>query len=305
MAGEFGMVLRKLRRDAKLTLRELSDDTGLHTSRICRYELGKAIPKSESIGKLSRALKVDIDVLAKMAHQAQKACKTGKTLEPQKLLESLRKLDRDPDYHSKGLSLNDLKAKLKITDTNHSDVINQIRKKCGLSMAELAKGMGVSLSLVSRIENGERRLSRRALMYLYRLENTEINKIDKNIKNKAPLPAKSLETIYMDLYAALPLSIPVYESLTNRIARDHVYIDKKYTPDWGTNIIGIITSIDLCYKNTIKKDDLLIVSMDKKPNAGDLCIVTKDSKEYSAMYNNIKSADYKVILQIIRTMRTR
>jgi transcriptional regulator with XRE-family HTH domain len=302
MAGEFGIVLRKLRRDAKLTLRELSADTGLTPSRICRYELGKAIPNSDNLIKLSRVLNVDINVLAKMAHQAQKANKAGKTTDPQKLVESLRKIDRDPDYHSEGLSRNELKAKLKITDTNHPDVIKQIRKKYGLSMAELAKGLGVSLSLVSRIESGERRLSRKALLYLYRLENTGKNGIGKNTRNEAPLPAKSLEDIYVDFYAALPLSIPVYESLIKRIAKDHVFVDKKYASIWGTNIVGVIASNDLCYNDTIIKGDLLIVNMYKKPTAGDLCIVTDDSREYIAPYNNIINADCHVILQIIRTL---
>lgn len=304
MAGEFGIVLRKMRRDAKLTLRTLSADTGLTPSCINRYELGKEIPKADNLVKLSKGLKVDINMLEEMARQAHREYKSGKTIKPQKLLETLRKIDRDPDYRSMGLSLNDLKSKLKITDTNHPDIIKQIRNRYGLSKAELAKGLGVSLSLVSRIESGERHLSRKALLYLYHLENTEINELDKNIQNKATVPAKSLENIYVELHAALPLSIPVYESLSNRIAKDHIFIHKKYTPNWGTNIIGIIASNDLCYENTIIKDDLLIVSMDKKPNVGDLCIVTDDSRKYVATYKNKKNTDCNVILQIIRTMRT-
>jgi transcriptional regulator with XRE-family HTH domain len=305
MSGEFGMVLRKLRRDAKLTLRELSDDTGLTTSRISRYELGKSIPISNNLAKLARGLKVDIRILEKMAHQAQKARKLGRTIEPQKLLESLRTLDRDDDYRSKGLSLNDLTRKLKITQENQPDIVTQIRIKHRLSMTELAKGMGVSLSLMSRMESGERRLSRKALLYLYNLQNTEIDEIDKNTQNEAPLPTKSLEDIYTDLHAALPLSIPVYASLINRIAKDQIFIHKKYTSVWGTNIVGIVVSNCLCYKNTIKKDDLLIVSMDKKPNTDDLCIVRDHGREYIAICDSEKNADYSVILQIIRTIVTR
>jgi len=305
MAGEFGIVLRKLRRDAKLTLRELSADTGLNPSRLSRYELGKYVPKSDNLIKLARGLKVDISILKKMAHQAQKAYKGGRTIEPQKLLESLRKIDRDPDYHSKDLSLNELKEKLKITQTNHPDVIKQIRKKYGLSMTELAKGLGMSLSLVSLIESGKRRLSRRALLYLYHLENTEINEVSKNTQNEAPLATKSLDDVDVDIYAATPLSIPVYESLTNRIAIDHTFIHKKYMSVWGTNIIGIIVSNKLCYKNTIIKGDLLLVSMDKKPNAGDLCIVIEDRREYIDTYSSKKNPACSVILQVIRTIGTK
>jgi len=304
MAGEFGIVLRKLRRDARLTIRELSADTGLSPSRISRYELGKFVPNSDGLAKLSRALKIDISILKKMAQQAQHARKLGRTLEPQKLLESLRKIDRDPYYHSAGLSLTDLREKLKITPTNQPYVIAHIRIKYGLSMTELAKGMGVSLSLVSRIESGQRRLSRKALLYLYRLQNTEINDIDKITQNDGPLSTKSLEDINMDFHAALPLIIPVYESLTNRIAKEQVFIHNKYSPIWGTNIVGIVVSNYLCYKDKIKKGDLLIVSMDRKPNSNDLCIVIDGSNEYIATYNSMRKADYSVIVQIIRTLVT-
>ena len=304
MAGEFGMVLRKFRRDAKLTLREIAAATGLTTSRISRYELGKAVPSPENLIKLSKEYKVDINLLVKMAQHARKVNRAGKTIDPQKLVESLRKIDRDPDYHSNDLSLNELKTKLKITDTNHPDVIRQIRKKYGLSMTDLAKGIGISLSLMSRIESGERRLSRRALSYLFRLENTEINKIDKKNQNEAPLPVKSFEEIYADLHAALPLSIPVYESLTSRIAKDHIFIHKKYASVWGTNVVAIIASNYLCYKNTIIKGDVLLIGKDKKPNTGDLCIVKDDSREYIGTYNGKINADYRVIFQIIRTIGT-
>ena len=141
--------------------------------------------------------------------------------------------------------------------------------------------------------------------YLYNLQNIEMDEIDKNTQNEIPLPTKSLEDIYTDLHAALPLSIPVYASLTNKIAKDHIFIQKKYTSIWGDDIVGIIASNYLCYKNTIKKDDLLIVSMDKKPNTDDLCIVRDDGREYIAIYDSLKNADYSVILQIIRTIVTR
>ena len=304
MAGEFGMVLRKFRRDAKLTLSEIASATGLTPSRICRYEMGKFIPGPENLIKLSKEYNVDINMLIEMANQAQKVNRAGKTIEPQKLIESLRKIDRNPNYRSNELSLNELKAKLNITDTNHADIGKQIRKKYGLSMTELAKGMGVSISLMSRIESGERHFTRRALSYLYRLENTEINTIDRKNINKALLPAKSFEEIYKETNAALPLSIPVYERLTNRIAKDYIFIHKKYTAIWGTNIIAISASNYLHYKKTIIKGDILLVSMDKKPNTDDLCIVTEGRKKYIGKYNNKINADYRVIFQIIRTIGT-
>lgn len=302
MAGEFGIVLRKLRRDAKLTLRELSAITGLTIPRISRYELGKSIPKTDNLLKLSRVFEVDINLLTKMARREQKANKLGRALEPHKLLESLRKMDRGSYYLDTDFSLNDLKNKLSINNTNHPDVLRQIRKKCGLSLTALAKGMGVSLSLLSRIESGERRLSRRTLSYLNRL-NTAANEICRDTQKELFVPAKSFEDIYIEFCTALPLRIPIYENLMNRIAIDHMFIHNKYKSIWGTNIVGIIVSNCLCYKNTIKKGDILIVSMDKKPNAGDLCIVIGAEREYIAPYNNIKDADYCVILQIIKTIK--
>jgi transcriptional regulator with XRE-family HTH domain len=304
MAGEFGMVLRKLRRDAKLTLRELANDTGISREQLGKYELGEYIPKSENLARLSRVFKADVNMLTKMSNQARKAHKLGKTIEPQKFLESLRKIDKNPDYPGNGLSLNDLKRKLMITDTNLADVINQIRKKYRLSMAELSKILGVSSSLICRVEGGERRLSRQALLNLYRIVNSDTNKEDKHTQNSIPLSAKSPEEVYHDADAALPLSIPVYESLKNRTAKDHVFIDNRYASIWGTNIAGVIASGDLCYVNTIIEGDLLVVSMDNQPKAGDLCIVTDYRGEYIDKYTNRKNADYRVILQIIRTICT-
>jgi len=304
MAGEFGMVLRKLRRDANLTFREVSDNTGINTSSLCRYELGKVVPDSDNIIKLSEVFKVDRNVLLKMAQQAQKARKAGKTTDPRKLLESLRKIDRDPDYPGKDISMNDLKEKLNITDTNHPDVIKRIRKRFGLSMAELAKGFGVSISLVSRIESGERRLSRKALLYLYRLENTGIYDFNKNTKHEVVLTANLPGVSCSDFDAASPQIIPVYESLIRKIAKDYIFISKNCNSVWGVKIVAVIASTDLCYKYTIKRGDLLIVSMDMKPNTGDLCVVTDYDREYIETYNNIKNADYSVILQIVRTIWT-
>lgn len=60
---EFGDRLRQLRKDRKLTQKELANLIGVKNSVISFYEVGERTPSLEVLIKLSKALHVSTDVL--------------------------------------------------------------------------------------------------------------------------------------------------------------------------------------------------------------------------------------------------
>jgi len=59
----FGKRLNKLRRDKKLTLKQMANETGLKAEYISKVEKGEVIPPVAVILQLSRALDIDSGVL--------------------------------------------------------------------------------------------------------------------------------------------------------------------------------------------------------------------------------------------------
>ncbi len=60
---EFSKRLKELRTEKRMTLRELSDATGLSKTSLSRWENGFADIKSDELVKLSRYFKVSTDYL--------------------------------------------------------------------------------------------------------------------------------------------------------------------------------------------------------------------------------------------------
>lgn len=60
---EFGDRLRKLRKERKLTQKELANLIGVKNSVISFYEVGDRTPSLEVLVKLSKALRVSTDIL--------------------------------------------------------------------------------------------------------------------------------------------------------------------------------------------------------------------------------------------------
>ena len=60
---DFGDRLRKLRKERKLTQKELATLIGVKNSVISFYEVGDRMPSLEALIKLSKALRISTDVL--------------------------------------------------------------------------------------------------------------------------------------------------------------------------------------------------------------------------------------------------
>jgi transcriptional regulator with XRE-family HTH domain len=86
MAGEFGIVLRKLRRDAGLTLRDLSKETGIHHMQLAHYETGEYLPKVDKVHLLAKPLKVKAVDLATIIKWEREFRHNGRSVEAEKFL---------------------------------------------------------------------------------------------------------------------------------------------------------------------------------------------------------------------------
>ena len=112
-----GKRLLKMRRDRKLTLKNLANATGLPTDRISQIEKGEAVPPIAVILQLSKALGIDSSIL--LREEKKKAGKqsdadyqkrtedyTYETLTPEARHKHLKafKITIDPKSYHKGVS---------------------------------------------------------------------------------------------------------------------------------------------------------------------------------------------------------
>lgn len=63
--NNFGEFLKMIRKEEKMTLKELAEASGLSLNTISFLENGKSKPNPITIAKLSKALNCDYDLLAK------------------------------------------------------------------------------------------------------------------------------------------------------------------------------------------------------------------------------------------------
>lgn len=68
IAGSFGRVLRKLRKEMKLTQEELGLEAGLQRNFISALELGEKEPSLTTVFKIAIALQISPDELVALAH---------------------------------------------------------------------------------------------------------------------------------------------------------------------------------------------------------------------------------------------
>jgi len=112
-----GKRLSKMRREKKLTLKNLANETGLSTDRISQIEKGEIIPPVAVILQLSRALEIDSSILLreekKLAgkksdadYQKRTEDYTYETLTPEARHKHLKafKISIDPKSDHKGVS---------------------------------------------------------------------------------------------------------------------------------------------------------------------------------------------------------
>lgn len=67
--NEIGNILRNARRKQKMTLKQLSEITGLDCSMLSRYENGATLPPDSKIQKIKEALKIEEDTVSKLINQ--------------------------------------------------------------------------------------------------------------------------------------------------------------------------------------------------------------------------------------------
>ena len=112
-----GKRLMKLRREKKLTLKNLANETGLATEYITRVEKGEVIPPVSVVLQLSRALEIDSSILLKEKrkrsakqsakdYQKRTEAYTYETLTPEARHKNLKafKVFIDPKAEHKGVS---------------------------------------------------------------------------------------------------------------------------------------------------------------------------------------------------------
>ncbi len=141
----FGKRFMKLRRDKKMTLKHLANETGLKTDYISQVEKGEVIPPVAVILQLSRALEIDSSILLreerkksgrKSAEDYQKRTEdySYQTLTPEaqhKHLKAFRVLI-DPQSEHKGVSYQHLgeefiyvlKGEIEVTVGENRNIIN-------------------------------------------------------------------------------------------------------------------------------------------------------------------------------------
>jgi len=86
MAGEFGIVLRKLRRDQGLTLRELDKLSGIAHTQLADYETGRFLPRVDKIHALAPHLKVKAVDLATIIKWEREFRRNGRSESAEKFL---------------------------------------------------------------------------------------------------------------------------------------------------------------------------------------------------------------------------
>jgi transcriptional regulator with XRE-family HTH domain len=87
MAGEFAVVLRYLRRQRNLTIRELATETGIHYVQLAHYESGAYLPKVDKVYALSAPLQVKATDLATIIRwEKQARVNGGRSIDAEKFL---------------------------------------------------------------------------------------------------------------------------------------------------------------------------------------------------------------------------
>jgi len=62
---ELGALIRSLRKDLGLSLREVAEKTGMGTAHVSRIELGQSVPTVSTLNRLASVLKVKWVLVAK------------------------------------------------------------------------------------------------------------------------------------------------------------------------------------------------------------------------------------------------
>lgn len=88
MAGEFGLVLRKVRKDAGLTLQDVADALNTNKGAIFRWESGEHFPHPHTVVRLAELYSVPITLLITIARWEKEKRKTGRSEDAEKFLAS-------------------------------------------------------------------------------------------------------------------------------------------------------------------------------------------------------------------------
>jgi transcriptional regulator with XRE-family HTH domain len=157
-----GKRLLKLRREKKLTLKHMANETGLATQYISKIEKGEVIPPVAVLLQLSRALEIDSSLLLqeeksraskKSADDYQRRTEdyTYETLTPEARHKHLKafKVFIDPKSHHKGVSYQHVGEEFIYV------LVGKIEVKVGENKNELGPGECVHFnsSIVHRLKN--------------------------------------------------------------------------------------------------------------------------------------------------------
>ena len=77
MAGEFGIVLRKLRKEKRVTLRDVAKDTGINYTQIAEYELGEYLPRPDKVYILAKYYRIKASTMALIVRWEKQARRNG------------------------------------------------------------------------------------------------------------------------------------------------------------------------------------------------------------------------------------
>jgi len=86
MAGEFGLILRKARKDKGMTLEEIATKLNTNKVRVYHWEAGENFPKPGTVDRLAEIVGVNSEVFHTIIRWEQQKRKTGRCEEAEKFL---------------------------------------------------------------------------------------------------------------------------------------------------------------------------------------------------------------------------
>ncbi|KYO67299.1 helix-turn-helix domain-containing protein [Thermovenabulum gondwanense] len=174
-----GSLIRQLRKNRKLSLKELAEKTGLSVSYLSEIETGKKKPSLEVVQKLADALNVSVEAFFNTGEDStpEKPLSIGEKIH---LLRQRKNLSLEKLAELAGISasylcqiekgnvlpsLSTLTGLTKFLDIKPEELLNnsanmgaklkKLRTERGLTQVELAKKAGVSPALIGQLENGK------------------------------------------------------------------------------------------------------------------------------------------------------
>ncbi|MGB9839784.1 helix-turn-helix domain-containing protein [Thermovenabulum sp.] len=175
-----GSLIRQLRKNRKLSLKELAEKTGLSVSYLSEIETGKKKPSLEVVQKLADALNVSVEAFFNNAGEVSNPEKPLSIGEKIRLFRQSKNLSLEELAELAGISasylcqiekgnvlpsLSTLTGLTKFLDIKPEELLNggnnigaklkKLRTERGLTQVELAKKAGVSPALIGQLENGK------------------------------------------------------------------------------------------------------------------------------------------------------